>query len=148
MSAWPAHPVAQCSRADVPRAVPAWLPPSLWSPLFGFGPQQRFHTKRDYEKVFSQGRRIQIGPVRALVFVCEAGSSRLGVVAQRKLGKAHVRNRCKRLCREWFRLHQHLFKRPVDLVLIPQSEKLLEYTCEQRKNLFEDLLKRIHQQAV
>jgi len=40
------------------------------------------------------------------------------VVVGRKLGKATVRNRARRLLREVFRLHQWDLIRPVDLVLV------------------------------
>ena len=44
--------------------------------------------------------------------------SRLGVITSRRIGKAHVRNRARRLMRESFRLHQHELLQPVDLVLV------------------------------
>lgn len=46
------------------------------------------------------------------------GCSRLGVVASRKLGKATVRNRAKRLLREVFRRNQHRLIPGIDLVLV------------------------------
>jgi ribonuclease P protein component len=45
-------------------------------------------------------------------------TSRLGVVIGRKLGKANVRNRAKRLLREAFRRNQHRIAKGLDLVLI------------------------------
>ena len=39
----------------------------------------------------------------------------------RKLGKAVVRNRCRRLVRECVRLHQHVLRVPVDMVLIARA---------------------------
>jgi ribonuclease P protein component len=40
----------------------------------------------------------------------EGGSAaRFGVVTRKKLGKAVIRNRMRRLLREFFRLHKHLF---------------------------------------
>ena len=44
--------------------------------------------------------------------------SRLGVITSRRIGKAHIRNRARRLMRECFRLHQHELLQPVDLVLV------------------------------
>ena len=45
-------------------------------------------------------------------------SSRVGVIATRKLGSAVVRNRARRLLREVFRLHQCELRKPVELVLV------------------------------
>ena len=45
-------------------------------------------------------------------------TTRLGVVTAGKIGNAVVRSRARRLLREAFRVHQHDFVRPLDLVLV------------------------------
>jgi ribonuclease P protein component len=45
---------------------------------------------------------------------------KLGVITAKKLGGAVVRTRARRLLREVFRLHQHDFLQPVELVLVAQ----------------------------
>lgn len=42
----------------------------------------------------------------------------MGTVVSRKTGKAHDRNRIKRLLREYFRIRRHDLKSAVDLVVI------------------------------
>jgi ribonuclease P protein component len=68
--------------------------------------------------------RIQDSPVRVstrhllLLFSSGGEVTRLGVVASRKVGPSVVRNRCKRLVREVFRLHPEIFPPGVDVVII------------------------------
>lgn len=45
-------------------------------------------------------------------------SGRLGIITGRRIGNAVARSRARRLLREAYRLHQHRFGTPVDLVLV------------------------------
>ena len=47
-----------------------------------------------------------------------SGSSRIGITASRHVGGAVVRNRVKRLVREFFRRHQHRILPPQDVLVI------------------------------
>jgi ribonuclease P protein component len=47
--------------------------------------------------------------------------SRLGVITSKKIGKAHVRNRARRLMRESYRQIQHQLKYPIDLILVARK---------------------------
>ncbi len=44
--------------------------------------------------------------------------SRLGVITSKRIGNAVQRSRARRLMRESFRIHQHEFLKPVDMVLV------------------------------
>jgi len=58
-----------------------------------------------------------------LVAPNETGTTRLGIVASRKLGDAVRRNRAKRLIRQIFRQTPSLPVRPgIDVVVIPRRE--------------------------
>jgi len=50
------------------------------------------------------------------------GVTRLGLVVSRRVGGAVVRNRVKRVVREWFRRHRSLLPKGVDLVVIARSD--------------------------
>lgn len=77
---------------------------------------------RDFARLRAGGRRLACGCVlmnwQAL---SAAGPSRIGVVASKRLGGATVRNRCKRLLREAFRVHQLHLAKPVDVVLVARQ---------------------------
>ncbi len=46
----------------------------------------------------------------------------MGLTVTRKTGSAPKRNRVKRVIREFFRLHQHEFDAPVDVVVVPKRK--------------------------
>jgi ribonuclease P protein component len=84
-----------------------------------FGRAARVRQSRDFAKVRQHGSRLVHGCLIANWMRLPAGSaSRLGVVTASKVGDAVDRNRARRLLRESFRLHQHDFVGPLDLVLI------------------------------
>lgn len=74
-------------------------------PERGFPKSRRLLTKRDFETVFREGRKV-VRP--SLVFYVrplpEGAEPRVGFAVSRKVGKAVVRNRVKRRLREIFRL--------------------------------------------
>lgn len=85
---------------------------------------RRAHLKqgRDFARLRGKGERLALGCLIANWQRMPAGSvSRLGLVASGKLGGAVTRNRARRLLRECFRLHQHEFVQPVDLVLVARA---------------------------
>lgn len=45
---------------------------------------------------------------------------RLGLTVSRKVGRAVWRNRVRRVLREFFRLHQSMIDRPIDIVVVPK----------------------------
>jgi ribonuclease P protein component len=82
----------------------------------------RIRSGRDFARAYE--RRQRAGDDVLLVFGCENDlpHPRLGLSVSRKVGRAVVRNRWKRLLREAFRLSQHELPRGVDLVVIPRPE--------------------------
>lgn len=54
---------------------------------------------------------------------------RLGMAVTKKVGSAVVRNRIKRVLREFFRLHQALLPSALDLVVVPKKTLRPETVC-------------------
>jgi ribonuclease P protein component len=87
---------------------------------FKFTRQERLTKKKEFEKVFQEGKVIKDGRIVLYVMPNSLGVSRLGLVVSRKVGNAVRRNRVKRLIREVYRLNKHLLKSSVDIVAIPR----------------------------
>ncbi len=72
---------------------------------------QFLHTQR-------RGRRARSQRLTVYVLPNELGHSRMGITTSRKVGKAVIRNRWKRLLRESFRRHKASFPVGFDMVVI------------------------------
>jgi len=95
---------------------------------YRFTAAQRLHTRRQFAAVFQARCRKQVGP---LVFHGRPNAmpqARLGLSVSRRVGKAVVRSRVKRMLREAFRLTQHQWSRGFDLVVVvrPHAPATLE----------------------
>jgi ribonuclease P protein component len=87
-----------------------------------FGRAMRIKQGRDFSRLRQEGQRLVTGCLIANWRKLPAGSPiRLGVITSSKIGNAVVRSRARRLLREAFRIHQHDFSEPVDLVLIARA---------------------------
>jgi len=83
------------------------------------GRPSRLRQNRDFARLRQQGERLAQGCLIANWSQLPDGASpKLGVVTSRKIGSAVTRSRARRLLRESFRLHQHEFAQPVELVLV------------------------------
>jgi len=95
---------------------------------FTFPRSDRLHKRADFARVF--GRKCSAGDSRLVVYVDINGLeiTRLGLSISRRVGKAHVRNRMKRLVREAFRLTRHELPTGLDLLCVikPHQEPSLD----------------------
>ncbi len=111
----------------------------------GFTKEQRLRTPAEFERVYAQRNRA--GDHLLLVFAAtnDLPQSRLGLSVSRKVGKAHVRARWKRLLREAFRLHQHELPTGLDLIVIPRAgvEPQLDALAESLQSLAARLHRRL-----
>lgn len=72
----------------------------------GFGPEARLSSRKEFRRVFEEGRKT-VG-LNAIVWAVPSstGKPRLGLSVSGKVGNAVRRNRLKRLLREAFRLNR------------------------------------------
>ena len=89
-------------------------------------PHERVRKRADFEHIYAHGAkrhgRFMTMFVLAREAVAEGRRSRFGVAATRKLRRAVVRNRAKRLSRELFRRHKP--DAGLDVVVGPRREFL------------------------
>ncbi len=89
------------------------------SATLGLPRSRRIKQGRDFNRAKTQGKRVVNGSLIANWFVLPAGTPpRLGVITGRRIGKAVIRTRVRRLMREAYRLNQLRLTEPVDLVLV------------------------------
>ena len=84
-------------------------------------PTERLHSAQEFRRVFERGSCFRTPILRIHYLRAPGPCSRLGLVVTRKIGKAVVRNRVKRVLREVFRRQKALLPLPLDVVLVPQS---------------------------
>ena len=86
-----------------------------------FPKRLRLLTTPQFQRVFQ--RKVSAADETTIMYGCENDDSetRLGLSVSRKVGKAHVRNRWKRLLREAFRQTRGQWPRGIDVVLIPRA---------------------------
>lgn len=97
------------------------MPAPPGPPNRGLSRAQRMTRSAHFQEAYDQGRKW-VG--RYMVLYLRAGEGaalRLGVVASRRVGRAHERNRARRLLREAYRRNRHRFQGQTDVVLIARA---------------------------
>lgn len=90
---------------------------------FSFPQEARILKRKQFLSIQKKGVR-SVGQNCIFTYSCHPSKKRprLGLRVSAKFGKAHERNRFKRITREAFRLIQHLIPKGYDLVISPRSK--------------------------
>lgn len=109
--------------------------------------QHRLRCSADLERVRQKGQSWRHPLVILLVDANEYGVSRFGFLASRRVGKAVMRNRAKRLLREAVRRHQNEIVTGWDCLFIART-RTSEATSAEVEAAVLQLLARAHLLAV
>ncbi len=88
----------------------------------GFPAGLRLRHAREFRAVFDRRRSVSDATIILYGLTNDLGHPRLGLSVSRKYGRAHERNRFKRLCREAFRLTRSQLP-ALDLIIIPRGRQ-------------------------
>jgi ribonuclease P protein component len=109
---------------------------------FSFKYFERLHKRKDFDRIFRNGLRIENESVKILAYGRDnCCIRRLGIVTPKKIGTAVVRNKAKRRLREIFRTSKYSLKPSLDLIFVmKQGITSLDYVGLKKTVL--DLVKR------
>ena len=112
---------------------------------FQFTKAERLTRKKEFERVFNEGKVLKNDKVVFYVTPNDFLYSRLGLVVSKKVGNSPRRNRAKRLMREAYRLNKHLLKTHVDIIAIPRHPFSSDLKLSDIEDGFKKLLLQINE---
>jgi len=94
---------------------------------------ERIRKKAEFEGIFRSAKRVNKKNLRIYYTLNKRNISRFAVVTGRKLGKAVLRNRLKRIIREIYRRNKRLFGNGIDWIFIPKGKwEIISYSYIER----------------
>ena len=111
-----------------------------------FRKKERLRLRKDFDRVFKEGKVVQNDYLVVLYRKNGLGYSRIGIVVKRRFGKAHDRNRIKRWIREIYRRWKMEFPKGYDYVFLTRkklSDEFEDTNFWEIKEKIHDLLERM-----
>jgi len=94
---------------------------------------ERIRKRGEFEEIFRSAKRVNRENLRVYYALNKRNISRFAVVTGRKLGKAVLRNRLKRIIREIYRRNKSVFGNGVDWIFIPKGKwEVVNYSYIER----------------
>lgn len=87
---------------------------------FLFPKSIRLLKRKEFVRISHDATRLIGRCISIDLYLTNANQTRLGITVSRKYGKAHKRNRFKRIVREAFRLSQHEIPKGFDMIIKPR----------------------------
>lgn len=98
----------------------------------------RIKKNNDFQKLFKKGKKCFSASLTVLY--SPSKETRMGICVGKKHGKAHTRNRIKRLIREVFRKRADQIKGAYSFVILPKVKD--EYSYREFEKCLDQLLKK------
>lgn len=89
-----------------------------YRPAVRLRPTDRLRRSVDFHRVMRGGRRVADSGLSLRWLERAVAGQRLGIIVPRDAGRAVLRNRVRRLIREFFRLGRGEFPDPADIVIV------------------------------
>lgn len=107
-----------------------WMVDILGCAGFGYQKVDRLLKRPEFRRVYQSGRKVANGyftiQYRIRLLSKASTTPKLGISVSRRVGNAVVRNRVKRLVREFFRCHRDLLPGPIDLNVIARADAAMQ----------------------
>ena len=107
--------------SDRSDSAQASAPLNLEARRYEFPKAARLLMRREFLSLQQRGKRRHSPHFVVISLPAQEGRSRLGITATRRFGKAVVRNRMKRILREFFRTRQAHITPARDILIIPKT---------------------------
>jgi ribonuclease P protein component len=85
--------------------------------LFSFSKNERLLNRSDFVNLNQFGKRYYTTHFTFILRGNDLGITRLGIASSKKIGNAVIRNKVKRLVREYYRTHKTYFPQGFDIVI-------------------------------
>ena len=81
----------------------------------------RLLARREFLSLQQRGKKLHGPHFLVIIAPGRTQRSRLGITTSRRFGQAVIRNRMKRLLREFFRVRQHTLLPAIDIIVVPKA---------------------------
>jgi ribonuclease P protein component len=105
--------------------------------MYQLDKEKRLRKNREYQNVYRKGRSFVNRLAVLYVLPTSLQQTRIGFVTGKKIGCAVERNRCRRLMKEVYRLHQYELEDGYELVLIGRGFMKNANYAEAEKNILQ-----------